>query len=114
MSKQTITVVEDNNPVISVSVWSKNGNYREAYSLDDASAVEFFVKADADATDPSPQYTVSNGKIIVDATPDTNRCEVRVATAETVTAGTYYYHLDVVKNGSRVTVMHGDFVVLNN
>lgn len=112
-TEKEIKVVENNDPLVTVTVRVKDedGN-RRAYDLTGAT-IQLYVKSAREDTDAAAlfTYTSSTEIVVTDATGGV--LTIQFAASDIDSAGTYYYHLDAIKNLKRQTVMFGPLKVVN-
>lgn len=112
-TKNDITVIEDNDPLITFTVQVDGA----AIDLTNATIV-FYLKATVD-TDESASgvvtYSTANGAITLatQSGATLGKCYVQMAAADIATPGTKKYRLDVTRNGKKLTHSYGTVKVVN-
>jgi hypothetical protein len=108
---KTLTLYENNDAEVEVTVRKKNPDgTKTAYDLTNT-PVEYRVKASSSQPDAEARitYTTANGRITV---TDAVNGKVRIDfLAVDLTPGRYIHRLDILPNGRRITVGFGTLVV---
>lgn len=114
MTKLELETVENNDALRSFTLSRKLADGTvQPVDLTNAS-VEFYLKANADQADADAiaLYSTGGGAItITDAAA--GKLDVQFVAANVSVPGKYAYHLDVIKNGRRVTYAFGLLRVIN-
>ena len=116
-----IVVYEGKSPLLTVRLKRKiPGGGTTAYKLDQATEIEFYVKADPDLADADAEFTykLTDADIVItdtgaDVTDKYSELTIQCAAADLTPPGVYYYHLDTTIAAKKDTVMSGFFEILN-